>query len=432
MKKIALSLVLAVSLFAFESKEDKMDNWRSGFITAYKAMEVDTQHQGLESKKIDTKRYIIYFDANGDEIAIWDKLMVQMFGYSASIHKPVRTTNGWIIFTSYDDKATALQEFDILNEKIFKNSKRYKLEFFDNEKGEVFHNDTALLTSQLADLRELMEIASKQKLKEKEKELEANQKVALIYVDKDSKEIIEPKKEVVAPFVEPIVRTTVIDSSPKKAATAVERVAVKNTVYNEESEGAKKAEFAPHDGFVKQKKDDIIFFSSTVFDAKHKVKTGVKGEIVAVESKNGLGWYKVKGEDLYIAAHLCVAASKSDFDKFQKNGTAEKSESEKVVKTKVKVETKMRTEVVSQPQVEVAIGSFSITTDSVVLYKLKSGFNLGKSKYPSADFDFEKVMDNDYKKIEYSALVEDSNGGKYVKLVGQNLFVPDSNIFLMD
>lgn len=411
MKKIVLAVLLSSALFAIEYNDEKLDSWRSGFITAYKAMEVDTQQQGLESKKMVTNKYIIYFDANGDDIAIWDKLMVQMFGYSASVHKPIRTTKDWIIFTSYDNKATALQELDILNKKIFKNSKRYKLQFFDNEKNEVFYNDKALLTSQLVELKELLKIAEGQKLKEKERELEENQKVALIYVNKATGEVVDMDKGdsgSVVPFVEPIVQSIRKVQPPveKPQATVIDTVVVEKD----------RTLFVEHDGYVKQKQDDILLFSRPVFDGKYKVKTAKKGEVFRVESKNGRNWLKVKDSELYIAGHLVVNASENDYENFSKQ--------QKKIKQEVKEKKK-------EKEKEKAVGNFTITADSIVLYKLKSAFGLEKTKYPLDDFVFLEVLNNDYRKYQYSAVVEDSDGIKYVKLLNENIFMPYNSLFLI-
>ncbi|MDD5373304.1 MAG: hypothetical protein PHO62_07770 [Sulfurimonas sp.] len=419
MKKILLSVILAASLFGVEYGDEKMDSWRAGFITAYKAMEVDTQQQGLESKPVDVKRYIVYFDAKGDDIAIWDKLMVQMFGYSASVHKPIRTTKDWIIFASSDNKATAMQEMEILNDKIFKNSKKYKLQFFDNDKNEIFYNDKALLTSQLKELEGLLKAKADRALEAKQKELEGNQKVALVYVDKNSGEMIENQtKEVVTPFVTPVVEARETRVAPLPSHK-IERKTEEKTNTTKEIETKKaavsdKTVFEGYEGYVKQKGDNIMFFSRPVFDGKYKVKTALKGEIIAVESKNGGGWYKVKDENLYIAGHLIMPASKADFEK-KSDGNSDKPK---------KIASSLT------PMVERDLGGFTITVDSAVMYKLKGELKSGTSRYPVEDFEFLRVVENDYKTTRYSAIIEDRDASKYIKVLGENRFVAYSNVLL--
>lgn len=194
-KNIVIFSLLVSSTFAMQGDGDaKADAWRNGFITAYKAMEVDTQVQGLKSSPLKLNQYIIYFDANKEDVATWDKLMIQMFGYTSSITKPIRTTNNWIIFSSYDNKASAAQELEILNQKIFKNSKEYKLQLFDNKEGRVFTNAIALLASQLKELEAIMLEHNKLELEKAKQNLEDNQKVAVIYIDPTTGKIVERRK----------------------------------------------------------------------------------------------------------------------------------------------------------------------------------------------------------------------------------------------
>ena len=45
-----------------EYEDSNLASWRDGFITAYKALKLDTKLQGVQSKPIPTEKYIIYFD----------------------------------------------------------------------------------------------------------------------------------------------------------------------------------------------------------------------------------------------------------------------------------------------------------------------------------------------------------------------------------
>jgi len=197
-KKILLTIMLISSLYSQQATADDENSiaaksWRNGFITAYKAMEVETKLQGIDNKPIHTKKYVIYFDANKDNISDWDSLMVQMFGYSSSIYKPIRAKNKWLIFGSYDNKATAYQELRMLNNKIFKNSEKYKLQIFVNKNNKVFLADNAILTNEIKGLKEILLKRNAKILSEKEKkikaELEKNQKIAIVYLDKEGNQI---------------------------------------------------------------------------------------------------------------------------------------------------------------------------------------------------------------------------------------------------
>ena len=262
-------LAAMVSLSAMDSEDDaRLDAWRNGFVTAYKAMKVDTKIQGIENREIKTEKYIIYFDANSDDIATWDKLMVQMFGYSSSIHKPIRTTNNWIIFDSYEDKATAKQELELLNNRIFKNSKKYKLSLFENKENKKFFNDKALLTSDLNDLKNLLKIIEKSKLEKIKNELEENQKVALVYVDNKTGEIISDIKK---------FRKN--KRSKPKVKKPTEKVAQAKKVDLRKVTEAKQS-FKKSLGYVKLKpRKEVIVFSKPSFDLKSKVRNSKKHEI---------------------------------------------------------------------------------------------------------------------------------------------------------
>lgn len=172
------------------SEHNSAEDWRNGFITAYKAMKAETQLQGIDERIIPVKKYIIYFNANKDDVSDWDKLMVQMFGYSSSIYKPIRTKNNFLIFGSYDNKATAYQELDMLNDKIFNNSKKFTLEIMEHDEKKVFKADKALLASELKGLEKLLIEHNKILLEKKKRELEENQKVAIIYVDKNTGKVV--------------------------------------------------------------------------------------------------------------------------------------------------------------------------------------------------------------------------------------------------
>ena len=55
MKRFLYSIVLTSSLIAAtDYSNDSLDTWRDGFITAYKALKVDSATQGVSSKEINT------------------------------------------------------------------------------------------------------------------------------------------------------------------------------------------------------------------------------------------------------------------------------------------------------------------------------------------------------------------------------------------
>lgn len=193
MKKILffLALLVGVNSFAIEYQNNKSAIWRDGFITAYKAMSKDSEIQGLLGKPIKTNRYIIYFDTNRNDIAQWDKLMLVMFGYTSSVYDPIRAKNGWIIFASFDDKATAKQELQDLNNKIFANTKNLSLKLYDNKNHRVFYTAKTLLAKDIKDLEQILKNNYKKKLQIAKKRLQQNQKVAVIIVNnkKDKKKV---------------------------------------------------------------------------------------------------------------------------------------------------------------------------------------------------------------------------------------------------
>ncbi|OGS70820.1 MAG: hypothetical protein A3F91_09915 [Flavobacteria bacterium RIFCSPLOWO2_12_FULL_35_11] len=412
MKKILLSVALfltATFSTAMEYKDDKMDSWRDGFITAYKAMEVDVSMQGLESKKIDTKKYIIYFDANGEDIADWDRLMVQMFGYSSSVHKPVRTVDNWIIFNSYDNKATALQETVIMNERIFKNSKKYKLQVYENKDNRVFLNDKALFSSQLKELEELFKVVEKQKIEEKQKDLEDNQKVAIVYVDSATGAIL---KDGAKYKVSTNVPTPTVDEV-KSAINSEKKV--EETKIAEEKHIFKKIE-----KYVKAKAGSEVFvFRNTVFDSKNKVRNGGTGEVYEIEAENSLGWYKIKDRGEYIPSHQTHITGEKDFLTY-------KNKMKKVEKLVVREEPKE-----SKEPKEKSLGEFTISDDDVILYLLPN-FKAKTDTYLVEDFKIEKVMKNTYTKFKYSHIVKDKDGAVYYKIFGENRFVPKNSLYILE
>ncbi len=195
-KTTLILMLLALSLQAYEFGEDKADAWKNGFITCFKATKADANIQGLLEAPIKTKRYILYFDGKKAELAKWDELLILMFGYTRSIHSPIRTKSGWIIFTSSDSLPTAKQELDMLNKTIFKDKKvKDKLQLFDNEENRVFYAAKTIFAEEIKDLADIMkaqfEKEYKEKLDQHKKELNENQQVAILFVDKATNEVIK-------------------------------------------------------------------------------------------------------------------------------------------------------------------------------------------------------------------------------------------------
>ncbi|MDQ1268157.1 MAG: hypothetical protein QG567_734 [Campylobacterota bacterium] len=420
MKKILLSAVLcfgASVALAMDYGDDKMDSWRDGFITAYKAMQVDVSMQGLENRAIETKKYIIYFDANGDDIADWDRLMVQMFGYSSSVHKPVRTLDNWIIFNSYDNKATAQQETAIMNERIFKNSKKYKLQVYENKDNRVFLNDKALLSSQLKELEELFKIVEKQKLEDKQRELEDNQKVAIIYVDSATGAILEDG-----------AKHKVVVNSPVPAIDEV-KAALRAKKVEEAKMNEEKHVFKPFEKYVKAKAGSEVFiFKSTVFDSKEKIRTGSASEVFEIEAKNSLGWYKLKGKNEYLPSHLTGPSSQKEFTAYHEKMQRVTTTKEAKPANEEKPQQSRAKAVAAQEKVS---GVFTITDDNVVSYSLDN-FLSGTDIYGVEDFRVAKVLKNNYTNYKYSYIVKDADGMIYYKIFGENIFIPKNSLYILE
>lgn len=410
---IVILAAMAVVLNAMDFEGTKVETWRNGFIVAYKAMEVDTKTQGLENKEIPTRRYVIYFDARGDDIATWDKLMVQMFGYSSSVHKPVRTTGDLIIFESYDNKATALQELDILNDKIFKNSKKYRLQMMDNKEAKRFYSDKALLAENLTDLRKLFKEIERLKINDKSRELEENQKVAVVYVNNETGEIIDDVDQ---------FKADIVDDVRKRQKR--EKLQLSDLEIRRE-----KVKFKPLVGLYKPKKDqDVAVFSVPERAPSKKIRDAISGEVFVVEAADGYGWYKVKGKEEYVAGYLVTKATEPDLKAFQNKFTRIKN----LAKEKEHpVHLNENTNEQPKPAPEEAVGEFMLVDDEAVEYRLK-GFDPKTETYPIADFKVGKLMKNDYQKYSFSKIVKDSDGMQYLKIYGKNVFIPRDNLYILE
>lgn len=423
MKKVYCSLLIAASLSASTFTNDKLESWRDGFITAYKAMKVDTEIQGISSKLLDTKDYIIYFDANDKMISDWDKLMVQMFGYSSSIHKPIRTVENFVIFDSYDNEATALQEMEILNEKIFKNSKKYKLKIFDNSvQKRKFFNDRALLIDELKDLETLLKRVNEIKLSQKQKELEENQKVALVYVDNNTNKIIQP--ETITP-----AKKEQINSAKDEAAKTSKKKSTSETNKNT---------FVKEEFYGKPKKESITAFYRPAYDMKYKKDEISQNDILEFESKNGYGWYKVKDKRLYLPGHLIEIVDKPQNNPIKKNNSNLSSIEKKIVSTKEKVVADapivnkvVDTEKIKEVKKETIKKLFTLIEKEVVVFQLNDTYKEDKDVYEVKYFDAKGVMQNDYTRIEYSSIVSDTDGNKYIKLKDKNAYIEFKNAYII-
>ena len=377
-KNIFISVLLCSGLFAnsFNNNEDiQAQNWRDGFVTAYKAMQMETKLQGLDSNKpFKDKKYVIYFDASKDNISDWDTLMVQMFGYSSSIYKPIRTTNNWIIFGSFNRKATATQELNSLNEKLFKNSDKYHLQLFDNSEGRKFYKGKALLYANIKDLEQKVKEKNKKKLEEyiakKKKELEANQKVEIVYVDKDNGDIFK--------------QFCSQNSSNTKKETRKKTKTKRGRVYTMKQDGVR------------------------VFRTEK-----MQNPLVVLKAGN----------------HLRIVSIKNNIGKTSKNHFVYMNEilGKKIIhkKNKAKKASKKITNKKPVTYIPEEPNDHYFITDlqSLDVYTLPS-FKYGKNLYDENNFQkTNKKLYNNYGNMKYSYIIEDYSGNKWLKLYKQNKFI---------
>lgn len=419
MKKILYSIILTSSLFAAtDYSNDSLDTWRDGFITAYKALKVDSATQGVTSKEINTEDFIIYFDASTQDVSDWDKLMVQMFGYSSSIHKPIRTVENFIIFDSYNNKATALQEMESLNSKIFKNSEKYKLKIFDNSiLKRKFYNDKALLMSELKELETLLNNVNKIKLSQKEKELEDNQKVALVYVDNNTNKVLPTQT---------FKRTTVTEVLPEPvnlgtSNTSSQRNIPVNRIFYAES------------------KKGVDVFSKPSHDIKNRLYSIEKGKVLEIESINANGWYKLKNKNEYVGGHLFKEVDKRNYEKENSTSNSVTVTNEQTIDTnnivtktlkKENVKVDLNNKVVSPVNNEIKDKFFTLTDKEAVVYKLDNYTN-SSINYPVSSFVPIKTMKNDYNKLSYTDIVKDTDGNQYIKLKNINSFIDLKAVYII-
>lgn len=430
-KKIILSagLICATSLSAIDYDDKNLNTWRDGFITAFKAMQIDTKVQGIKSNLINTKKYLIYFDASGEDIATWDKLMVQMFGYTSSVHKPVRTTNNWIIFNSYDNKATAMQELKMLNDKIFKNSKIYKLQLKDISLLKTkLYNSKALLMDELQDLEDLLRKITDLKIKKEVKSLHDNQKIAIVYVDEKSGELI--------------------DKSIKQTKKEIVNDASNEQIKKEVSKVVKSVK-------IIDSKNKITIFSTPQNKIKNKIGV-IKNDdqVFEVYSKDKFGWCKLKGRDGYISSFLIKNVSKSqkisNFNEFvdievEEVDSSDIPQNDLNSKAKTVVDKKVtqndnvdinNNDDNNNTQTEVEdnkfIGKFQILDEEAVFYKLDDIFKSDVEVYSSNDFIYSSTFINDFENHKYSYIVADSDGIKYVKFLDEDVYIELDSVKLID
>lgn len=424
MRKILLSVVLTSSLIVAADSTDSLDVWRDGFITAYKALKVDTSTQGTTSKAINTEDYIIYFDASTQDISDWDKLMVQMFGYSSSINKPIRTVENFIIFDSYNNKATALQEMENLNSKIFKNSEKYKLKIFDNTVAKrKFYNDRALLINELKDLEALLKKVNEIKLTQKEKELEENQKVALVYVDNNTNKVLPNqtyKRKVVTETLPEPIKLGV--NTPEQKTPNVE-----NKI------------------FYAQAIKNAIVFSKPAYDTKSKLYTVDAGKVFEFEQKNENGWYKVKDKNEYVAGYLFKEITKKKYEKeysssnvvsiSSSSSTTEETtiDTSNIVSKNPKKESPkidLTNKIATNTTPEIKDKFFTLIEKEAIVYKLDNV--TGEStNYPVSSFIPVKTLQNNYEKVSYTDIIKDTDGNQYVKLKN-NTFVDLKAVYIIN
>ena len=387
-KKILLTIILISSLYSKQAMADDDNSiaaksWRNGFITAYKAMEVETKLQGIDNKPIHTKKYVIYFDANKDNISDWDSLMVQMFGYSSSIYKPIRAKNKWLIFGSYDNKATAYQELRMLNNKIFKNSEKYKLQIFVNKNNKVFLTDNAILTNEIKGLKKILLKQNAKILSQKKKklktELEKNQKVAIVYLDKEGNQV----KNVVA----------------KKPVKKIKNLHKKGKIY-------------------KIKRTNSKLYLKPIEKEQYYLKTMKVGDrIRIVDIKDGWG---LTSKNHYIPMSCFkkpVAKTKKAIVKMKKPSV----KNSPVVKSNSVVKAQSEKKVLT-PE-EPLNGYIDTDLMSLNLYKIKNEpFIYNKKVYKKF------IKDGTYKNnfvdvLAYSYKVEDENGNVFYKIYKKDFFL---------
>lgn len=414
---LATSLLVGLNSMAMSYEDDSAKVWRDGFITGFKAIKTDAKVQGLTSQKIATKKYIIYFNANSEDIAEWDKLMVQMYGYTSSITQPIRTTSDWIIFNSFDNKATAIQELEMLNDKIFKGSEKYSLKLYENKMNKVFYNSTALLTKELVGLKKLLKDMNRMKLDKKKKELEENQKVMIVYVDKNTNKIIENYK-------------STEDYKPRKPKAKIKKETRKMNTKTARKE--LKSNYVRSYG-----NSPVAVFSRAIYNKKYKLREIAAHEVFEVESKDGYGWFKLKGEKAYVASHVVKYTNK--VKKTKKKIVATTNAIRNAIDNKsvaVKRKDKKKTVNPKTPKIVVnkkpSTKEFIFKGDTVLLYKLNTSFKSNKKVYSIGDFSFSKNMNNDYENRKFRYVVKNSDGFSYVKLLNQNLYVDFDDIVLID
>lgn len=401
MIKILFGIFIAMSLSANTTYSNNLDAWRDGFITAYKAMKIDGSLQGINSNIIQTKKYIIYFNANNENVAEWDKLMVQMFGYSSSIYKPIRTLEGYIIFGSYNNKFSAKQELELLNKKLFKNSKNYKLELLDNSKqNKTFYNAKTLLIDEIKDLQALLRKVNEIKLREHKKELDDNQKVAVVYVDTQTKKLVTPDTTLI-----PKVEQKNTKKSLSETTSRVKRQ-------------KKKYQFEEYVITGEPIKNGVVVFSKPSFDRKYKLRTLSKKAVLEISSKNGYGWLKIKGKKQYVQKHLIKEVEVKPKKKISKE-TKKKS-----VKKPVVISTKpvAKKEVIKKKVIKKK-NYFILTESEAIVFKLKSPLVKSKRVYDVGLFDYSAIMKNNHGRLEFDGIISDTDGNKFIKIKELNSFI---------
>lgn len=331
MKKLKLYLIsLLLPLLAYANNAEA-EAWKNGFITAYKAMKADSRIQGLMEEEIPTKRYVVYFDASHRELAEWDKLMVQMLGYTTSIYDPIRTKDDWIIFASFDSYGTAKQETKMLNEKVFRGQEK-KLTVFDNIKNKKFFAAQTLLSEDILHLKELLKREHEARLKiaidQKKQELHENQKVAIIYVDPITMEEIDPTKKRVIPAPKETTLPSPNDEEKEAKAQVPEKKKSESTKEKRAQQNARKAPVVNNPieaGGINPPQGKFVLIDATVIAYRLSNNPGVADSTVfsikdmevadvvenngekhsfgaIVQDTDGLKYYKLHGKNLFIAA----------------------------------------------------------------------------------------------------------------------------------
>jgi len=171
---------------------------------------------------------------------------------------------------------------------------------------------------------------------------------------------------------------------------------------------------------------------------KYKKDEISQNDILEFESKNGYGWYKVKDKRLYLPGHLIEIVDKPQNNPIKKNNSNLSSIEKKIVSTKEKVVADtpivnkvVDTEKIKEVKEETIKKLFTLIEKEVVVFQLNDTYKEDKDVYEVKYFDAKGVMQNDYTRIEYSSIVSDTDGNKYIKLKDKNAYIEFKNAYII-